>query len=533
MKATPLLFMQTGTTTLMSTKNVQYSWQVGRAVELEDQKEHVLVCTCGYTVKQTHLKHFDVELTCKECHKKPDIIFSQDVRNINWFKYDTGNLNILECSYENIVVDDGWIVLAYIVIPHIQDEKTLWQKKYLAGMKVHHNGQMQIQLYCGVSYMLPIRDEYLPVDYYMNLMDILSPMFKRTFSIMNEEMINTIIKHPISKIKWLCDMIEKKQVYLKVPNLRKALVFPEIQEYELTKWIMFNEVERELVLNSNLQHLMELILNHRKEKSVRRAYFTMYKKQMKLKSYDPKFDYIFCRIIEDPNHLTKLLSLPMKWKFFDGWNFPDALWLIKFLKQHFGVNKIYKIFTKDYYEWETSDIKMMVVLNRLAIEKNFKKKPVKSIRDIHDLFSICIRQQAILDSNVIYAYGENLLTVECIFKDYEFRLPTDKKTLCEWAEWLNNCMCGYSEQIEWATTLIFGVFKDQKLQFAFEISGTTLEVVQASGRNNRALLENEKLVMDQYCVQYGEIIARGLQKMEDAIPEGVKMKYYSQDRFCI
>ena len=87
-----------------------------------------------------------------------------------------------------------------------------------------------------------------------------------------------------------------------------------------------------------------------------------------------------------------------------------------------------------------------------------------------------------ISSKYTFEY-QNIYKEACVTTDtLEFRLPNNGEDLSAYSIVLNNCLFGYAENIKKKLTVVYGVFKDNKLVYALEIHNE--HIVQAVKRSN-------------------------------------------------
>lgn len=60
----------------------------------------------------------------------------------------------------------------------------------------------------------------------------------------------------------------------------------------------------------------------------------------------------------------------------------------------------------------------------------------------------------------------------------------------EWAGILHNCMAGYADRIESGQSVIYGIFREDKLCYAVEIRDG--DIIQYSGKYNSEIGESDR-----------------------------------------
>jgi hypothetical protein len=249
--------------------------------------------------------------------------------------------------------------------------------------------------------------------------------------------------------------------------------------------------------NSELK-MLDFIVNHRKEKSVKRAFYTSYKNAIKCKYYNPHSDFVFARTIDDPNILEKLLSLELKVKqsLFTDANYLEGMALLKFLKEHYTEKQIAKLFVQELslYKkkrqyWE--DILRMIQKDNAfsELEQYFFKHKL-TVENLHDEI---IRVLHIAEfsswNNSVFHYEKSLLMTQGKYDDMIFKLPVSAYELSLWSKLLHNCMFAYAENIERGSSIIFAVFKKEKLCYALELSEG--KIMQAKAVSNQSIPQED------------------------------------------
>jgi len=138
--------------------------------------------------------------------------------------------------------------------------------------------------------------------------------------------------------------------------------------------------------------------------------------------------------------------------------------------------------------------------NTSVIVGKFKKVSCK-VKSLHDEFIRCLREERFMtmqDEKISYSREE---LHHCIkINNYNVQLPQNARELFIWGEDLNNCIAGYFDEVLNKETIIYGVFRDTTLMFAVEIEDHM--IVQASGKYNADLTEEENVVLDTWFKAY-------------------------------
>jgi len=275
---------------------------------------------------------------------------------------------------------------------------------------------------------------------------------------------------------------------------------PSVEDLDLFYWN--NQYLPYINTFTSVSGALNFLLNNRKEKSVRKALFEHYEEKMQQtpQFYDPCFDYIILRVIEDPNHLSYLLSIPAYYKnnMFQGAQ-PDTLVVaFNFLKEYYTQENILSFIkqslkVKNTYNLWHDCFRMLSNTQSLPMFTEHFERCKPRVQLLHD--ELVRIQNQYINTNQIdmlekFKYSNQQLEAQSSSDEMDFKLPSTAKELHTWGKELNNCMFSYTSAIKTQDTLIYGVFKDKKLTYAVEIRNN--RIVQAKAVNNRRLLDNEK-----------------------------------------
>ena len=237
--------------------------------------------------------------------------------------------------------------------------------------------------------------------------------------------------------------------------------------------------------------MLDYIANHRKQKSVKKALYQSYLKAVNDKKYYPFCDFMFCRCFEDINFLVKLLSIinSTKNKLVSEEMMGITISFIYFLKEHYSEKQISNLFLKDIYFyhpyvklWQDTILMVENKENLAYIKQHFQKVKL-TVRNLHDeLVDIFNQKKYEEEEKVVFKYEKNQLQAEKVVDKLEFKLPKNAANLHKWAKTLHNCVFSYAKDIESKKTIIYGLFKDDKLIYAIELKN--MQIVQALGVYN-------------------------------------------------
>jgi len=89
----------------------------------------------------------------------------------------------------------------------------------------------------------------------------------------------------------------------------------------------------------------------------------------------------------------------------------------------------------------------------------------------------------------VFHYEKSLLMTQCTYDDMIFKLPVSAYELSLWSKLLHNCMFSYAENIERGSSIIFAVFKKEKLCYALELSEG--KIMQAKAVSNQSIPQED------------------------------------------
>jgi len=238
------------------------------------------------------------------------------------------------------------------------------------------------------------------------------------------------------------------------------------------------------------------ISNYRTERSVKKAAYTEYLRQMdSVSSFHPGCIYVFSRTITDPNILVKLLSLPSLRYLNDYW--VEIETFILFLKQYYNEKQISKLFEINTEEDRTfyllRDTLNMLTYDYAEIDEYFSKVKC-TIVAIHDEFLNC--QSIAQAEEYLFGYTKKELEKCIFFNGYKVLLPKSNIELFDWGDSLHNCLLNYASAVKNRLSLIYGFCSEDELIFAVEVQNN--RIVQASCKYNAELDAEEKFVLYEW-----------------------------------
>ena len=284
-------------------------------------------------------------------------------------------------------------------------------------------------------------------------------------------------------------------------TLAKILFFLRHKYLKSTEYYYWKEIDALLPDENRSYDIAQgiaKISNYRKERSVKRAVYAEYLRQMSGEHYfHPGCINIFSRTIEDPNILVRLLSLSFL-------KHIEQLWIelegfIWFLKQFYSEKQIAKLFEIEAGDDESflfRDTVVMLAYDHETIEENFRKVRC-TVAALHDEFSRCqYQKQMSKTSEYLFVYTKTELE-KCIYASgYRVQLPESNLELYSWGERLHNCLFTYVSSVKKRKSIIYGFFIGDEIDFAVEIKNG--QIIQASCKYNAALDEEEKFILYEW-----------------------------------
>jgi len=327
------------------------------------------------------------------------------------------------------------------------------------------------------------------------------------------------------KIVNICHTKEDNNVFNKLQELSKTYIDSYLQRFNLTqkltykekipiaeffiKYPYFKEFDFFFWKNPFILHKKDItiqkalleVINNRKEKSIRKAIFKNYQNQLKSTAcgetiFQWKVINLFCKEIKDPNLLSKLIGSDILLNINFSIQEQDQLELIAFLKNHYTFKQIIRLFLlseENFMFFE--DLIYTLTESKNIINQEFQKVKCTP-KALHDEFVKCANidyRRTIIDKTITYS---NKIKKRCKkIKNYTIKLPHTGKDFLEWAEILQNCIAGYFDKVKNNSSLIYGFFKNKKLDFAVEINFDN-KIIQANQKNNKPLSQDQQKILD-------------------------------------
>jgi len=406
----------------------------------------------------------------------------------------------VDWSYREVECRHSWKLVSVMSVPRFDYDK---QKIVIEELKL----SSYFVSYSGESYYYENHKEFLKKQlikdgkYYR-----INKILKDNMAI---EMVNFMIKTSSQSLVWLNgEERELKNLlfFLKNSNIR----FKDVLSWKDRDFFLY-------ALNQYqyLEPFLKYILNHRKEKSLRKAQFISYKKMMSIGGYSPMADYIFSQTIDDVNHLLKVLNMDVeiKRKLFDDCLFQNIDYFIGFLKRQYEEKHIVRFWLSisdddlSYFLLrDTTDLFYNKNI-REELDREFQKTAL-NIRAIHH--ELTKYSRGVKRANQVLDYSDFIYSTQVSKENMDYILPHSSEILHEWGKILHNCLFYYFDKIMMEKITVFGVFMDGNLTYALEIDNH--EIIQASSAYNQPITPLDREKIEKW---YKEIYMKKLREFSD------------------
>jgi hypothetical protein len=290
----------------------------------------------------------------------------------------------------------------------------------------------------------------------------------------------------------------------KLRALQLFLRHSQLREFDFFHWKTLDDWKEELETNKTVKAMLLFLIGHRKAKSLRRALFNSYTQAISQRHYDPLPDYLFARLFGDPNYLASLLALPplLKVRIFEGLSRTEGMALSEWLMANYTPKRLYRLFIAfaeiNRPRYLFRDIYRMIQIP--AFRRYLGENPQHLPADpgaLHDLLAnLRGRMEYTLGRKSVFEYSEADRQSQEMVGDLYFRLPLNTYELDRWSRELSNCMFGYRQQIHRGESIIYGVFRDEKLLYAVEIVGG--RITQDLGRFNKVIPDEDGALVQEW-----------------------------------
>jgi predicted RNA-binding Zn-ribbon protein involved in translation (DUF1610 family) len=428
------------------------------------------VCSCGHKDFVIYKRGERYEYACPKCGNETFYDANSIKRNIVCYIVDDPVVKQNSCH--KLYVDDKKIrAFLSTMVPSDIDflrEKVFYTSIENEYLELYLDGKLKIS-------------EYYSEDRYELFEEMILSYVNK-----NKDLFSL----PLNNIT-----LQEAMFFLKHKNLK------DYEFYFWESWYSLNYLPKHKPLR--LEDAFTVILNNRKERSVKKAIYQNYEFQLhKYARYNLYLVMLFIQKIKNPDILVSLLKLDIYKNLF----LPKSInMLLDFLLFRYSQKQIYGFFS----ELEDAEHNYMMYdifyyIDNLSSRADFFKKSKKvkcSIKSLHDKLTELNREkdEKRLTNKTIKNNTDRFKP--CIDIDgYKVKIPRDGQELFEWSAYMHNCMASYYDVIANMDTTIYCFFIDSHIDFAVEIADG--ELIQASGVNNRMLTFAQARVLKRWIRRY-------------------------------
>ena len=445
---------------------------------------YTYICGCGENQFIIGTKYEDIQYKCTKC--KNEIFYDANDANISIYNFLYKYSTLKEIKV-------GILYASKFVLELNIDFD------FKIGIK-HNQKQTSANYYINVPYKIDLLLEkiyYKKIDVYSYSLDHKNGSISEKYNMVYDQQIfnklaNKLEQFISSNIELYTDteLLNKNNLIHKISFFLK---YPYFKEYEFYYW---NNPKRFNIKNIDIQKALTIVLDFRKEKSIKKAIYKNYIFQInKNKLYYSELLNIFCKKIKDPNLLLKYIDLDINMIHFSHIDIKNFDKLIDFLQDYYTDKQILNMLQNSKI---TNDINYFIdTLNEFSFinDYTFFNKVKCEINELHNEFLKCAyiyKYQYLYYEKLVYT-KEELNKCKQIF-DYEAKLPTGGKDLIVWGNKLHNCMASYCNDIKNNIRIIYCFFKNDEIIFAVEIFNNKIR--QASSKYNKPLNDEQNKVLN-------------------------------------
>ena len=399
-------------------------------------------------------------------------------------------------------VDKGiWSVELYFNIPRYSEKVSsiIFEKEKLLVATLSKKSGSRVEF----QYGYPVITKY---SLYTN--EKVQEVKKLLIQDAKEYLFQNLIDNRPFEIEWIKESdLNELSIDEKFNCLNYFLTHKHLKEMSMFHWKM-PILQRNTIEYPSQEKMLDYIVDHKKEKSVRKALYRTYMDALEVTGYYPYSDYVFSRVIEDQNFLVELLSIypAVKQHIFTDETFTNAIEFIEFLKTHYTEKQISRLFIREMQNEKTKrsaalnwrdTLRLIQAPDSFEYLEQFFQKVKLNTKSLHDEV-IRVSHLAAFDrgDHSTLVYKPHQKSVEVMIEDLAFRLPKDTVELSKWAQELHNCMFGYANTIKSGRSIIYGVFRENKLLYAVELRA--MKIAQALGKFNKKIDEIDMNVIKKW-----------------------------------
>ncbi len=469
------------------------SWVLSIKNQHGTKYEHHYFCTCGnkHTISTQINEPYPPQYICQKCSNDMFIntIDFEDMAYENIF-------DILKWEVTKIETSSLWQIVYQYKIPQYIPSSNIIQfvNKKILSIELRKDWQHIVEC----KFNRQFQDQY-----YKNEDKKLIRLFQKE---PRELLYKFVMQNKTKAIQWidekLLDLYSRGE---RLEILSFFLQYPHLKELEFFYWEFPLELIDVTKRDPTQIDMLNYITNNQKAKIIKKTLYIQYQHSIKtLKSYNPMFDYIVSRVIDNIDLLVQLYKIEPKYKsyIFDIFSESDTIIsFINFLKRYYTQKQIVKFFinltfNNNYKYWQDT----INMVSRKSIFNELDKYFVKiklSPKKLHDeIIRVSHISSYCLSNNEKFNYTQDELKKAIKYESLEFRLPKTVYQLDLWSQLLHNCMFGYSNMIHRKQTIIYGVFKNDTLLYAVEIKNN--KIIQAKAIFNKDIPANDMQIIKKW-----------------------------------
>ena len=450
---------------------MQNSWVLPVENKSGTKYNHHFFCKCGHshTITTQINELYPPKYICEQCGNNVFIntIDFKDMAYDNIFDIFKWEINQIE------TISSWQIVYSYKIPQFIQSTNTIkFTDKRLLSIKLEKDGTGIIE--CKI-------DKQFQNQYYKNEDKKLTKLFQKE---PRELLYKFVMNNKTNAIQWIyANLLASYSRGKRLEILSFFLKLAYLKEFEFFKWELSTFIADDTKLYPTQIEMLNYISNKAKSKIVKKTIYEQYERSLKeTDTYNPMFDYIFSRTIDNIDLLVQLYKIEPQYKnklFLSIWfDIKETILFIRFLKQHYTQKKIVTFFI-DSIQLNTNywgdTIGMLSRQNSFYILDKYFAKVKLTPKNIHDeVVRVSHLASYSLANSEEFEYSKEELDLCKYYENLEFRLPKTVYQLDFWSKLLHNCMFGYSNMIHNKQTIIYGVFKNDTLVYAVEIKNNKI-----------------------------------------------------------
>lgn len=460
------------------------------------KSDKIFHCSCGniFLVKNALDTLYMISIRCDKCHN--NFFLSS-----NLFAYKQASIYIdsLSFKYEYSKSEDKWSISISVKLPFYDNtiQKIIYKYTSIYYMQSAINKEI---IYCSFDIVLhPDMEEWIKTKTTKLLLDYILENLPANFTFIDHKLVRQIErKNVLLALKTTLDILKNKNTNLIMKPILEDLIHNSFAPFKIKEKHFYKPIA-------------DYISNFSSKKSVKKLiYLHILNSFKKDRTYNMVADFIICRVFDDENIICALLKdNVLKDNIFYFYLIPKTknlyyqkiIQFMKWLKTLHSEISIAKTMKSDHQAWR--DIFMMIQsLSLKIIALNFTKIPINSqylhneILRIKDISELSKSE----DENIMFKHETFALYSATQYGGLKFKLPRDTKTLKYWSLLLQNCMNGYAINIQSGISIIYGVFRGDKLLYAIEINGDM--IIQALGINNTNIPKNDMDIINLWFQEY-------------------------------